>query len=64
MESKEFDETKENIENLLRYSECDDSIKIDTIKCVPGSKEGDNYMSVVKRITVTGKQNNNQNGKC
>lgn len=52
-------ETKENIQNLLRYYEYDDSICIDSIKCMPGSRAGDNYMSIVKRIIVTGKQNNN-----
>lgn len=54
-------ETKENIENLLRYYECDDSICIDSIKCMPGSRSGDNYMSVVKRIIVSGSQKHNNN---
>lgn len=57
-------ETKENIENLLRYYECDDSILVDSIKCMAGSRDGDNYMSVVKRVLVKGRQNNNQSGEC
>lgn len=57
-------ETKENIENLLRYYECDDSILVDSIKCMAGSRDGDNYMSVVKRVLVKGQQNNNQSGEC
>lgn len=57
-------ETKENIENLLRYYECDESILVDSIKCMAGSREGDNYMSVVKRILVRGRHNNNQSGEC
>lgn len=56
-------ETKENIENLLRFYECDDSLIVDSIKCMAGSKSGDNYMSVVKRIIVKGRQNNNDTGK-
>lgn len=57
-------ETKENIENLLRYYECDDSILVDSIKCMAGSSDGDNYMSVVKRVIVKLRQNNNYSGEC
>lgn len=59
-------ESKETIEQILKFHECDDTIKVQQIKLSPGSREGDNYMSVVKRLTVCGSssdQNHNKNGK-
>ena len=54
-------ESKETIEQILRYYECDDSILVKMIVELPGSQEGDNYMSVVKRLIVTGHHDKNQN---
>lgn len=33
------------------------------IQCSPGSKDGDNYMSLIKRIIVKIKQGNNNSGE-
>lgn len=54
-------ESKETIEQILRFHECDDSILIKVIKEMAGSQEGDNYMSVVKRLIISGTHNKNQN---
>lgn len=54
-------ESKETIEQILRYYECDDSIFVKMIICMAGSQDGDNYMSVVKRLIVTGTHDKNQN---
>lgn len=58
-------ESEETIEQILRFYECDDSILVKMIIEMPGSQEGDNYMSVVKRLIVSGThdQNQNQNGR-
>lgn len=58
-------ECKETIEQILRFYECDDSIFVKMVVAMAGSQEGDNYMSVVKRLIVSGThdQNQNQNGK-
>lgn len=53
-------ESKENIERLLRNFERNDTISIDCIECSPGSQLGDNYMSVVKRVHVIGTYNNEE----
>lgn len=57
-------ESRETIEQILRFHENDDSIQVKMIVVMAGSKEGDNYMSVVKRLIVSGThdQNQNQNG--
>lgn len=57
-------ESKETIEQILRFYECDDSILVKKIIVMAGSQDGDNYMSVVKRLIVSGThdQNQNQNG--
>lgn len=54
-------ERKETIQEILRYYECDNSILVKMIMETAGSKEGDNYMSVVKRLIVSGTHNKNQN---
>lgn len=54
-------ESKETIEQILRYFECDDSILVKMMQCMAGSQDGDNYMSVVKRLIVSGTHNKNQN---
>lgn len=54
-------ESKETIEQILRYHECDDSILVKMIIVVAGCHAGDNYMSVVKRLIVSGTHDKNQN---
>lgn len=54
-------ECKETIEQILRFYECDPSILVQKIVCLAGSKDGDNYMSVVKRLIVSGTHDKNQN---
>lgn len=54
-------ENKETIEQILRFHECDDSIMVKMIISMAGSHEGDNYMSVVKRLIVSGTHDKNQN---
>lgn len=54
-------ESKETIEQILRFHECDNSIVVKIIVVLRGSKDGDNYMSVVKRLIVSGTQEKNQN---
>lgn len=59
-------ECKETIEQILQFYECDSSILLKMMIETAGSKGGDNYMSVVKRLIVSGchDTNQNQNGKC
>lgn len=61
-------ECKETIEQILQFYECDSSIQLKMMIETAGSNTGDNYMSVVKRLIVSGchdtSQNQNQNGKC
>lgn len=54
-------ESKETIEQILRFHECDESILVKMIVVMAGSQEGDNYMSVVKRLIVSGTHDKNQN---
>lgn len=53
-------EDRESIEKLLRFSETDESIVLSSIECSPGSRLGDNYMSIVKRVRVRGRRNGNE----
>ena len=53
-------ENKDDIERILRIYECDENFSVDAIQCQPGSREGDNYMSVVKRIIVRGRFSNDK----
>lgn len=53
-------ESQETIEQILRYYECD-SIRLRKIVAMAGCQQGDNYMSVVKRIIVSGTHDKNQN---
>lgn len=57
-------ESKETIEQILRFHDCDDSILVKKLIIVTGCQEGDNYMSLVKRLIVSGThdKNHNQNG--
>ncbi|XP_059616626.1 uncharacterized protein LOC132261709 [Phlebotomus argentipes] len=54
----EDDSEKENevfIEKVLQTCENDLTIKIDSVECEAGSRQGDNYMSLIKRAAVQGK---------
>lgn len=53
-------EDRESIEKMLRCSEKDESIVLSSIECSPGSRLGDNYMSIVKRVRVKGRRNGNE----
>lgn len=54
-------ERLETIQEILRCRECDNSIDLKMIIEVAGSRDGDNYMSLVKRLIVSGSHNKNQN---
>lgn len=54
-------ENKETIEQILRFHECDESIMVKMIIVMEGASEGDNYMSIVKRLIISGTHNKNQN---
>lgn len=49
---KIFYEKLETIETVLRDFFGDDELKVKEIDCCPGSKDGDNYMSLIKRVHV------------
>lgn len=53
-------ENRRNIEKILRNFEQNPSISLSKVDSSAGSKEGDNYMSVVKRVVTKGKFNDNQ----
>lgn len=66
-EEDEDDDEEENsseslavFEAILRKYDGDDSIQLHGIVCEPGSRLGDNYMSVVKRVFVHGTYAQNQ----
>ncbi|GAB0091880.1 uncharacterized protein DMENIID0001_067710 [Sergentomyia squamirostris] len=44
------------MEKVLQNCENDLTIKIDRVECEAGSRQGDNYMSLIKRATVYGKR--------
>ena len=54
-------ENKATIEQILRFHECDNTIHLKLVISMAGSKAGDNYMSVVKRVIVSGTHDKNQN---
>lgn len=51
-EINEFNEKYSTIEDVLKRYFNDKDLRVLKMKCLSGSKEGDNYMSVVKRIIV------------
>lgn len=56
-------ENIETIEKILQEFENNYSLKVETTECTPGSQLGDNYMSIVKRVKVTGKLANSTGNK-
>lgn len=49
-------EQQASVEKLLKLTENDTNLTVDSIECLPGSQQGDNYMSIIKRILVRGKR--------
>lgn len=62
-EVNEFSENIETVQMILRKYHGDSELQVTEIVCSPGSKDGDNYMSLIKRIVAKIKTNNNS-GKC
>jgi hypothetical protein len=61
----EFSENIKTVQEILRRYHDDNELQVNDIKCCPGSKDGDNYMSLIKRIEANIRTNNNNNtGKC
>jgi hypothetical protein len=48
----EFCEKPETLERILQREFDDPELRIIKIDCMRGSKDGDNYMSLIKRIIV------------
>lgn len=59
----EFSEDIFIVEEILRRYHGDNLLRVVDIQCSPGSKDGDNYMSLIKRIVAKIKTNNNA-GEC
>lgn len=55
--AKVENESTEILERILRKFESNESIQLTSCKSALGSHIGDNYMSVVKRVSVIGKSN-------
>lgn len=52
-EASEFSENIETVREILREYHKDNELQVTEIACCPGSKAGDNYMSLIKRIVAT-----------
>lgn len=59
----EFSEKLKTIQEILRRSFADKHLQVIALESSPGSKDGDNYMSLIKRIVAKIKTSNNS-GKC
>lgn len=57
-------ETVHSIESILRRHESDESIRLAGIRCEAGSRPGDNYMSVVKRVHAYGTRDSGEGRSC
>lgn len=55
----EFSENIATVQEILRRHHGDSELKVTEIVCCAGSKDGDNYMSLIKRIMATIRANNN-----
>ncbi|XP_055608059.1 uncharacterized protein LOC129755538 [Uranotaenia lowii] len=57
-EEETCQERLESVERVLKLSETDSHLltTVDSIECLAGSQQGDNYMSIIKRILVRGKR--------
>lgn len=59
----EFSENINTIEAVLQRYHNNNDLQILDIKCEPGSKTGDNYMSVIKRVKMLIRDENSNSGK-
>jgi hypothetical protein len=59
----EFCERIETIQEILRRYYVDKNLQVKELKCTQGSKDGDNYMSLIKRIVAKIRTSNNT-GEC
>jgi hypothetical protein len=57
------DEKLENIERILR-NRFDSTVRLDNVQTFAGSRQGDNYMSIIKRIFVRGKWKTDERGEA
>jgi hypothetical protein len=55
----EFSENIETIQAILRRCHVDKNLHVKELECTEGSKDGDNYMSLIKRIVAKIKTSNN-----
>lgn len=60
----EFSEDIEIVEEILRRYHGDSGLQVIDIQCSPGSKDGDNYMSLIKRIVAKIKSTKTIAGEC
>lgn len=58
-EVNKFSENIQTVQEVFRRYHDDNDLEVVEIFCCPGSKDGDNYMSLIKRIVVKIKANNN-----
>ncbi|XP_062564702.1 uncharacterized protein LOC134227326 [Armigeres subalbatus] len=49
-------EEQGSVENVLKLVKSAAQLSVDNIECTPGSQQGDNYMSIIKRVQVRGKR--------
>ncbi|XP_055644094.1 uncharacterized protein LOC129780139 [Toxorhynchites rutilus septentrionalis] len=56
VEEDSSQEQLDSVENVLKLAENDTELTVDSIECLPGSQQGDNYMSIIKRVLVRGKR--------
>lgn len=60
-------EQQDSVENVLKLVKNGTHLSVANIECSPGSQQGDNYMSIIKRIQVRGKRrlcNGKSKGRC
>lgn len=48
-----FSENLSTIEEILKNYFDESELRVKEINCEPGSKDGDNYMSLIKRINIS-----------
>lgn len=49
-EASEFSENIATVQAIMRHCHKDEDLSVVRIQCTAGSKDGDNYMSLIKRI--------------
>lgn len=59
-QASEFSENIEIVRDILRQYDKDNELQVTEIACCPGSKAGDNYMSLIKRIVATIRTTSNE----